>query len=134
MKAGFEVILCKQIRLRHLVLSVANSMEPLPTPEEDRTCPGLEKQTGKVVSVVEPKIDQKFPLKWLLLAISVTITPHQPDAFTSNFILLLQHVYMSEALFGADDEDKAWVYLSDLCLFLYNLTECGVWHGTPPLT
>ena len=50
--------------------------------------------------------------KRLLLAISVTITPHQ-----------------SEALFGADDEDKAWVYL-----FLYNLIECGVCHGTHPLT
>lgn len=55
--------------------------------------------------------------KRLLLAISVTITPHQ-----------------SEALFGADDEDKAWVYLSNLCLFLYNLIECGVCHGTHPLT
>ena len=94
----------------------------------------MEKRTEKVVSVAEPKIDQKCPLKWLLLAISVTITPHWPDAFTSNFTLLLQHVYMSEALFGADDEDKAWVYLSDLCLFLYNLIECGVCHGTPPPT
>ena len=72
--------------------------------------------------------------KMVAFAISVTITPHRPDAFTSNSTLLLQHVYMSEALFGADDEDKAWVYLSDLCLFLYNLIECGVWHGTHPLT
>ena len=91
----------------------------------------MEKQTENVVSVTEPKIDQKFPLKWLLLAISVTITPH-PYAFTSNFTLLLHHVYISEALFGADDEDKAWVYLSDLCLFLYNPMECRMCHGTPP--
>ena len=99
--------------------------------DQEFLCLSVEKQTEKVVSVAEPKIDQKFPLKWLLLANSVTITPH-PDAFTSNFTLLLQHVSMSEALFGADDEDKAWVYLSDLCLFLNNPIECRVCHGTPP--
>ena len=48
--------------------------------------------------------------------------------------VLLHYLYMSEVLFGADDGDKAWVYLSDLCLFLYNPVECRVCHGTSPLT